>query len=491
MFVQISLSCAFWGYVGIHLNTVTCIYKYIIAYARVDLMTNANIEMITGDPKRAIRTLAWPLIASMILIFINNIIDSIWVAGLGPEPLAALGYITPLFMVLVGFGNGIGAGANSLISRYIGAKKKDEANNAAIHSAIMSVIISIVISIVFLLSLETLLNIMGATSVIEYAMDYGTIIFSLTFVILMPPIFGGAFRAEGDIKRSTIPIAIAAIINMILDPIFIYTLGWGVKGAALATGLAPLMSLILILYWIFVKKDNYLSYDRKYFHHDLKMYKEILVVGIPASLEQLIMAILTNYMLTIVSGPIAVAIYTAGWRIISLGLLPAIGVGTAAISVAGVAYGARKYENIKTATRYSAKLGLIASIIVCIILNVFATQIAFIFSYSEASSQLEPLIASFMQLMCLFILYVPFGASAGNVFQGLGKGTTSFILTTIRELILVLLFAYLLGFVFGMGETGIYYGMLLGGFIGSVVAYLYIELYINRLIKGKIEGSKI
>ena len=83
---------------------------------------NSNIEMITGDPKNAINKLAIPIIASMLLIFANNIIDSIWVAGLGADPLAALGYITPLFMVLVGAGNGIGAGANSLISRYIGAR---------------------------------------------------------------------------------------------------------------------------------------------------------------------------------------------------------------------------------------------------------------------------------------------------------------------------------------------------------------------------------
>ena len=455
---------------------------------------NENVEMITGDPKKAINKLAWPLIASMLLIFLNNIIDSIWVAGLGPEPLAAIGYVTPLFMVLVGFGNGIGAGATSLISRYIGAEKKDDANNAAIHSAILSVAISLVLTVFFLLALESLLKIMGASDVMGYAMDYGMIIFAFTAPILIPPIFGGAFRAEGDVKRATLPIAMVAIVNMILDPIFIYTFGWGISGAALATGLAPFAGLFMMLYWIFIKKDTYLSYNRKDFHNNFKMYKDILVVGIPASLEQLIMAALAvtvNYMLTLVSGSTAVAVYTAGWRIISLGLLPAIGVGTAAITVAGVAYGAKKYENIRTACRYSVKLGLISSIIVCILLFVFANQVAFIFSYSEASSHLEPLIASFIQLMCLFILYVPFGASAGNVFQGLGKGTTSFILTTFREFVLVLIFAYLLGFVFNMGERGIYYGMLLGGFLGSVIAYGYIELYVDRLIKGKVKGSEI
>ena len=439
---------------------------------------NENVEMITGDPKKAINKLAWPMIASMFLIFLNNIVDSIWVAGLGPAPLAALGYVTPLFMVLVGFGNGIGAGATSLISRYIGAEKRDEANNAAIHSAILSVIVSLILTVFFLLSLESLLKIMGASDVLKYAMDYGIIVFAFTAPILIPPIFGGAFRAEGDVKRATLPIAVVAIINMVLDPIFIYTFGWGVSGAALATGLSPLFAILMMLYWIFIKKDTYLSYNKKDFHNNFKIYKDILVVGIPASLEQLIMAALAvtvNYMLTLVSGSVAVAVYTAGWRIISLGLLPAIGVGTAAITVAGVAYGAKKYENI----------------IVCILLFVFANQVAFIFSYSEASSHLEPLIASFIQLMCLFILYVPFGASAGNVFQGLGKGTTSFILTAFREFVLVLIFAYLLGFVFNMGERGIYYGMLLGGFLGSVIAYGYIELYVDRLIKGKVKGSEI
>ena len=453
---------------------------------------NSNIEMITGDPKKAINKLSLPIIGSMFLIFANNIIDSIWVAGLGAEPLAALGYITPLFMILVGFGNGIGAGGNSLISRYIGAEDKTSANNAAIHNLILSLIFSIAVSIIFLIFMKPMLLMMGASEVINYAMDYGFIIFIWTFAILMPPIVGGAFRAEGDIKRATLPIAIAAIINMILDPIFIYTLGMGIKGAAWATALGPFISLLLMFYWIFVKKDTYLSYSMKDFHNDLKMYKDILVVGIPASLEQLVLSVLTifvNYMLTIVSGPVAVAVYTAGWRIVNIGMLPAIGVGTAAISVAGVAFGARKYENLRVTARYAVKVALIASIIVCIILNVFANQIAFIFSYSESSAQLAPLIASFLQLMCLFILYVPFGASAGNVFQGVGKGTISFILTTFREFILVLIFAYLLGFTFNMGEFGIYCGMLLGGGIGSLICYACIELYINRLIRSQEDAA--
>ena len=426
----------------------------------------------------------------MFLIFANNIIDSIWVAGLGPDPLAALGYVTPLFLIMVGFGNGLGAGGNSLISRYIGAEDKSSANNAAIHNLILSLIVSIIITILFLAFLKPLLMLMGASSVIDYATEYGFIIFAWTIGLLMPPIVGGAFRAEGDIKRATVPIALAAIINMILDPIFIYTLNMGIAGAAWATALGPFISLLLMLYWIFIKKDTYLSYNRKDFHNDLTMYKDILVVGIPASLEQLVLSVLTifvNFMLTMVSGPMAVAVYTAGWRIINIGMLPAIGVGTAAISVAGVAFGAKKYENLRVVARYAVKVALIASIIVCVILMAFSNQIAFIFSYSQSSSKLAPMIAGFLQIMSLFILYVPFGASAGNVFQGVGNGTISFFLTTFREFILVLIFAYLLGFTFNMGEFGIYCGMLLGGGIGSLICYACIELYINKLIRTEVK----
>lgn len=115
------------------------------------------------------------------------------------------------------------------------------------------------------------------------------------------------------------------------------------------------------IYWIYVKKNTYLSYSLKNFKNNMKMYADILAVGIPASLEQLIMAILAiivNFLLTVVAGTTAVAVYTAGWRIISVGIIPAVGVGTAAVTVAGVSYGARNYDKIKTTVRYAVKLGL-------------------------------------------------------------------------------------------------------------------------------------
>ena len=449
---------------------------------------NENVEMITGDPKRAINKLSLPIMASMLLIFSNNIIDSIWVAGLGADPLAALGYVSPLYMILIGFGNGLGAGGNSLIARFIGAEDKSSANNAAMHNFVLSIMASVIIGVIFLVFLKPLLGLMGAGSVMDYALAYGTIIFLGTFTFLMPPILGGAFRAEGDIARATRPMMLAAVINIILDPIFIYVLGLGIRGAACATLLATFISLMLMLYWIFIKKDTYLEYDTKHFKNNLKMYKDILVVGIPASIEQIVLSVLNiliNAMLTIVSGPMAVAVYTAGMRVVNLGIIPCVCIGTASVTVAGAAFGAEQYEKIRVATRYALKIGLVASAIVCILIYVFAPQIAYIFAYSDSTSYLSVQIASFLQIMCLFVLYTPFGVVASSIFQGVGKGTISLCLTVFRDLVLAAIGAYILGIILNMGTNGVYCGMLVGGAVGAIICYAAIEIYLKKLINNQ------
>lgn len=156
----------------------------------------------------------------------------------------------------------------------------------------------------------------------------------------------------------------------------------------------------------------------------MKMYADILAVGIPASLEQLIMAILAiivNFLLTVVAGTTAVAVYTAGWRIISVGIIPAVGVGTAAVTVAGVSYGARNYDKIKTTVRYAVKLGFIVSLITCILIHVFAGQIAYIFSYSSNSSQLAPLITKFPTVNVFICIVCTIWSNSGKCISGTWK----------------------------------------------------------------------
>jgi putative MATE family efflux protein len=443
-----------------------------------------TVKLIRGDPKKALLKLSWPMIISMLLMSANNIIDSIWVAGLGSEPLAALGFVTPLFLILVGIGNGLGAGANSLISRRIGEKKHYEANNAAYHSLVITLIITIILTVVFLVFLKPILIAMGGKDVLSYAMSYGSIIVLGTFTLTLPALYGSILRAEGDVKRATIPLAVTAILNMILDPIFIYVLGLGVAGAATATVLTGFIGLVILIYWTMIKKDCYVSLERKYFRQDKEIYKNILLVGIPASVEQLIMSItamILNGMLTVVGGTVSVAVYTAGWRLVQIGIMPAIGIGTAAITVAGVAYGEKNYEKLKTTLNYSVKIGFITAMIVAIIFFVFSDQLAYLFSYSSSSANLAPLISDFLKIMCLYILPVCFGVSASSVLQALGKGTQSLILTANRSLILDVIFAAIAAFILYAGSTGIYWGIVLGDIVGSILAYIYCRDYLRRL----------
>lgn len=444
---------------------------------------NREIDLILNHPKKAINKLAIPIIISNLFMMLNNIIDGIWVAGLGPEPLAAVGFVTPLFLALVGFANGLGAGSNSLIARYIGAKDHENAENSAIHSLLLSVIVTIVSTILLLIVLRQLLLFMGAGEVIDLSLQYGYIIIGGAFSVFIPAMMSAIFRSEGQVKRASRPLMLTAIINMILDPIFIYGLNGGVAGAAFATVLAGTISVIPMIYWMFVKRDSFLKIDLKEYKRNLTIYKDILVVGIPASLEQFIISfvsILMNYWLTILSGTVAVAAYTATWRLVSIGISPLIGIGVAALTVGGAAYGAKNFENLKTSLNYGVKLGLISSAIICIFFFTCAEPLSFIFSYSADSAVMATRIVECLRILCFFILFMPLGVLAGNIFQSMGKGTSSLLITVLRSFILEIIFAGLFSFGLGMRDIGIYWGLVTGMTLGSIIGYLYINYYLNK-----------
>ena len=163
---------------------------------------NSNIDIITGDPKKAINKLAVPMMVSMLLIMAYNLADSIWVAGLGSDALAAIGFITPLFMILVGVGNGIGSGANSLIARAIGGKDKKLADNAAVHTVILTVILSILVPVILLPFLRDVLLLMGAGSTTNLGLQYGYIVFGLMFFFVFSGVGTAILRSEGDVNRA-------------------------------------------------------------------------------------------------------------------------------------------------------------------------------------------------------------------------------------------------------------------------------------------------
>lgn len=453
---------------------------------KVEKGQNSNIDLLLGDSHTAIKKLAWPMMVSMFLVMAYNLADSIWVAGLGSDALAAIGFITPLFMIVVGLGNGIGAGANSLIARCIGARDKEKANNAALHSILITFVVSILFSIILYACLPSILNIMGAASATELSLQYGNIVFIFLIVFIFSGVGTALLRSEGDVNRAMYAMALTAILNIVLDPIFIYIFNMGVAGAAWATVLSAFLSCAILIYWMWIKKDTYLDLGYHHFHYEKSIVGSILNVAIPSTAENLIFSVLgiiENYLLVFVAGTVAVATYTAGMRLIQMAMIPLIGLGTAVLTVVGASYGAHDSEKLEDAFLYSLKLGLIISVAMIIIFYVFAPQLSLIFSYSSASAHLAPKISSLLRIICFFILAVNFGMMPAMLFQGVGKGFTSLVLTTLRALVFEVICSFILGILLGWGEIGIYYGVVIGACLGAVVSFIWANLYIRKLKK--------
>ena len=313
-------------------------------------------------------------------------------------------------------------------------------------------------------------------------MDYSYVIFGFLIIFVYSGVASAIFRSEGDMRRATIAIAVTAIMNIILDPIFIYVLNFGIAGAAWATVISALMSCAVMSYWIWGKKDTYLDLSFSNFNYQGRMMIDTLQVAIPSTLETIVfsaLAIIINSMLVATDGTTAVAVYTASMRIVQLAMIPLIGLGTAVLTVSGVAYGARNSDNLKTAHSYSIKLAFLISIVLGIVMFVFSTQIATLFSYTSASSELSAQIAQAISVLTLFVLAVPHGMMSAMLFQGVGKGIYSLLITLLRSLILESVFAYLFCFIFGWGVTGIYAGVVFGCFVGGTVGYIWAKLFIR------------
>ena len=237
-----------------------------------------NIEMITGNPKKAILKLSIPMMFTLLISILYNVVDSIWVVGLGPEPLVAMGLITPLYMVIISIGNGIGAGANSLISRYIGAEKYTQANNAGIHALLLSILFSVIPGLTILIFLKPVLILLGAGTSLKYGMDYSSVIFSFLFIIIFATVLTAIFRAEGNIKTVTFALLFSSLLNYILDPICIYELNLGIAGSAWASVFASLISIIILSYWVWFRKSTFLNLSFKNFSFSTNILRKYFLL---------------------------------------------------------------------------------------------------------------------------------------------------------------------------------------------------------------------
>ena len=416
------------------------------------IRTTDNVDSLLGNPEKALWRMSIPLIISLFITSLYNLIDAIWVAGLGADALAGVGFVTPIFIALMGIGNGLGAGSASALSKYIGEGRKKKADNGSIHSIIITVLISILTTIFLMIFLKPILIAMGVGGTIGYALEYGTVISLGSILIILSNSLYGVLRGEGDANRSMYAMLFSSILNMVLDPIFIYGLNLGVEGAAIATVISLLLVNLILLYWFYIKKNTYLKPFLSNFKFNWNISFDILKVGLPASLELInnaLFAGIFSLLLATVASTDAVAVYSTGWRVVTIGTTPMLAIATALISVVGANYGARKYEDIKTAHRYSIKISTIAIV--------------------------------------LFLPTMGYGATSTYVFQGTGRGITAMFQTILRETVFSLAFAYFFAVFLGYGEYGAWFGIITGELVVNTITMIWADRYIKSLIENNGE----
>ncbi|MBE6490616.1 MAG: MATE family efflux transporter [Methanobrevibacter sp.] len=444
-----------------------------------------SVDLMLQNPKKALITMSIPLIISLLITSFYNLIDAAWVSGLGADALAGVGFFTPIFMILVGFGNGLGSGAAFALSKYLGEDDKRKADNASIHSIIIDMVISIVITIILLIFLNPILNAMGAGQTIGYATDYGVFILLGSIFIILSNALYGIFRGEGDTTRPMYAMIASAILNMILDPILIYTLNLGVKGAAIATLISAVFVILILLYWFYVKRDTYLKPNLANFSFKKEISIDIVKVGIPASIQLLnnaFFAAVFSALLTFVGSTDSVAVYSTGWRIVTIGTTPLLAIGTALISVIAANYGARNYNNIQVAHRYAMKVSIVIAFIVAILTNVFAGDIASVFASSGSSVRIASELTSFLAWIVIYYPTMAVGVASTYVFQGIGKGITAMFQTIMRETGFTIFFSVLLGVVLGYGVWGAWMGIVLGEVVSNNLTMIWADWQIKKLI---------
>lgn len=448
---------------------------------------NKNINLLLGDYKEAIIKLSIPNMISMFVQTIYNLVDAIWVAGLGPIDLAAMGFFFPIFMIVMSIAAGITIGTSSAISRKIGAKDYNDANSVAEHSILLALILSILTMFVGILSLKaSLIGIGAADQALEKAYRYGFIMYLFTLPLMLNNTAVGILRGEGDSKRPMYAVTFSSILNIILDPIFIYGLKLGIEGAAWATGISIISASIILMYLLFFSKSTFLKISFKNFSYNSSYLKDISSVGFPTALAQITMSI-AIYILSIFAakagGDIGVATFTGSWRIINLGTLTIIGISSAVTPVTGAAYGAKDIDKLEKALNFAIKFGEIFSLAIMMSIFLFSKPLAFLFAYSKVSEGLLDNISQALKTLCLFLPGTPLGMLTSGMFQGIGQGFKSLVTTILRTIVFQIFWTWLFVDVSNFGLKGVWWGIVIGNATASVITFTWGKVTIKQLRK--------
>ena len=445
-------------------------------------MKKNRVDEFIKNPKKALLTLAFPMLIGMLFQVLYNVVDTAFVGRLGAESIAALTFSFPLFFILIAINTGIGTGMSSVIARYLGAKKKKAAENAAMHGLYICIFFAFVVLVLGLVSLRPLFILFGATgNVLELAMGYMTIVLFAIFFMFITFILNRIFSAQGDTKTPMKIQVFALVLNIILDPIFIYYFGYGVKGAGIATLIAFFVGSLLFIYYTW--KKSYLRIHFDSFKLDFSILKEIFTIGAPASIMMLLMSFYTIFINRFMAyfGTDYVAALGISFRLESVAYMPIIALAMALLTLVGMFYGAKEFKLLREVVFYGIKIGVIFGSVMGLILFLFPALFLRIFT---SDVNLLNLGSGYLRIIIFMFPLMGIGMVISRVIQAMGRGLPGLIINLTRFLIVPMPLAYLFVFVLGYGYLSVAVAMVIGSLVAAIVSLVLLRSELSKTPSG-------
>ena len=398
------------------------------------MKVNKKMELLGSAPiPKALMALGIPTMTGMMINALYNLVDAYFVGGLGESQMGAISIVFPLGQVVVGLGLLFGNGAASYLSRLLGRGDQDTANKVASTALYSSVSIGAAVILLATIFLKPILSLLGATdTIMPYAITYARIYVLSSIFNIFNVTMNNIVTSEGAAKTTMCALLTGAVLNIGLDPVFIYVLEMGVAGAAIATAISQVVSTLVYLAYIFGKKSAF-TFSVKAFGPTREMMAEILKIGVPTLIFQL----LTSLSIALINraakgyGDAVIAGMGAVTRVTSMGTLVVFGFLKGFQPIAGFSYGAKKFDRLREAIRTSIIWSTAFCVIVGLLMALLSTQIVSQFTKGNA----EMISVGQKSLMANGFSFILFGYYTvySSLLLALGKGRAGFILGACRQ----------------------------------------------------------
>ncbi|MBQ2759697.1 MAG: MATE family efflux transporter [Clostridia bacterium] len=448
-------------------------------YQKASAGAENQYKKMTETPiTRLVISLGIPTTISMLIANIYNMADSYFVSQVSLSAGGATSIVFGIMSILQAFGFMFGHGAGSNISRMLGSKNNEKANRYASTGFFGAMLCGIVIMTCGLLLLEPLMLLLGSTdTILPYAKAYGMWIFLAAPAMTSSCVLNNILRYEGKASLAMIGLTTGGILNIILDPLFIFAFDMGIAGAGLATALSQYVSFCILLSMFLLNKTQS-KLSLHFISKEFYILKDIIITGLPSLARQGLNSISTMVLNAQAKAFGDAAIAAMGYvaRTSSLIFSVGLGIGQGFQPVAAFNYGAKKYSRVKKSTLFtlgfgSGFIGLISS--VCFVL---APQIISMFRKEESVVDIG---SEALRIMCVFLLFLPVSVVATMLFQSVGKSISALILSCMQSgLIFIPLCAILPRF---LGITGIEISLPLAYFISATVSVPMLISFIKHL----------